>query len=66
MNGTTYEPMADEAIRLYKLCKHFKSLPVDGGILAQDYLQMWLLEVVADAVGEKEQRDLDRAKNMRK
>ena len=65
MNDTTYEPLADEAIRLYRLCKEFNHLPRSGGILDQDYLQIILMEQVADAVNEKERIEANKAKSRR-
>jgi hypothetical protein len=57
MNDSTYEPMADDAIRLYNLCTTFNTLPKAGGILDQDYLQVWLLEQVSNAVAEKQEQE---------
>ncbi len=54
MNDSAYDPVADVAIRLYNLCTTFNTLPKPGGILDQDSYQIWLLELVNDAVAEKQ------------
>lgn len=63
MRDTTYEPMADEAIRLYRLCKEFHTLPSPGGILDQDYLLIYLIEAVSDAMVEYERLENEKEKN---
>lgn len=66
MNDSTYEPMADEAIQLYNLCTTFNTLPRAGGIMDQDYLHIWMLETVNNAVAEKQKQDEQDAKNRRR
>jgi hypothetical protein len=51
-----------DAIVLVSLCRQFQTLPREGGLLDQDSYHVWLMNIVLNAMHEKEEIERKKVK----